>query len=290
MNDAGTLGRRSAGTLGGRGHGPGRWKRARVLGVAALAVVLCASGMWPALAGDDARTLLQASESRHRTRSQEYAGELTVVNKDGKVRRKGWKSYREGYAGDAKVLIRFVDPPEVRGVGFLSLGRPGRSADQWLYLPSMKRERRIASQDRDASFVGTDFNYEDMEEFDQSRYDVRLRGEEVLDGQPCHVIEARPDEKGARSLYDKRVLFLRKDILYVVREDIYRRGQGEPAKSLLLSDVQNVDGHWVAKRLEMRDFGKGSRTTVVLTELHFDRPQPPDRYTLHNLNREGGPD
>jgi hypothetical protein len=95
---------------------------------------------------EDARKILEDSEARHRTKSQQYAGELTVTSKDGKVRKKGWRSYRDGYAGDSKLLIRFLDPPEVRGVAFLSLANPGKNPDQWLYLPSMKRERRIASQ------------------------------------------------------------------------------------------------------------------------------------------------
>jgi Outer membrane lipoprotein-sorting protein len=259
---------------------------AGVLVLALLAAV-------PTARAEDARKLLVESEARHRTKTQQYAGELTVVAKDGKVRKKAWRSWREGYAGDAKLLIRFVAPPEVKGVSFLSLGRPGKSPDQWLYLPSMKRERRIATQDRDASFVGTDFNYEDMEEFDQAKFAVSLKGDETVDGQACWQIEARPTdvaEKGSKSLYEKKVLWLRKDILVMVRADIFRKGEKGPAKRLLLTDVQQVEGHWVARKLEMTDLKKGSRTTIVLQELAFDRPQPVGRFTLQNLNREGGED
>ncbi len=241
-----------------------------------------------AFAAPDPRSLLKESEDRHRTRSQQYAGELTVVNKEGKVRKKGWKSFREGYAGDAKNLIRFTDPPEVKGVGFLSLARPEKNPDQWLYLPSMKRERRIAAQDRDASFVGTDFNYEDMEEFDHEKYKVALQGEQGVEGQSCYVIVAIPLEKGGKSVYEKKILYLRKDILYLLREDLYRKGDKEPSKQLILSDIQNIDGHWVARKMEMSDLRKGSKTTVLMKEVVFDRPQAANRFTLQNLNREGG--
>jgi hypothetical protein len=155
-------------------------KWANVIAVFILPVICAAY----AFAGPDPKALLKESETKHRTKTQQYTGDLTVVNKEGKTRKKGWKSFREGYAGDAKNLIRFTDPPEVKGVGFLSIAREaGKNPDQWLYLPSMKRERRIASQDRDASFVGTDFNYEDMEEFDQEKYKVSLKGEQVQEGQ-----------------------------------------------------------------------------------------------------------
>lgn len=257
------------------------------------AVCLSVAAAWLAIAGaahadGDARALLTESEARHRTKTQQYAGELTVVSKEGKVRRKGWQSFREGYAGEAKSLIRFTDPPEVKGVGFLSLSRPGKNADQWLYLPSMKRERRIASQDRDASFVGTDLNYEDTEEFDHQKYDVDLKRDEVLDGQPCFVIEAKHREEAGKSVYEKKVLFLRKDLLYLVRVDLYRQGRKEPGKVFALTDLQNVAGHWVARRLEMADLTKGSKTTVLLKDIAFDEPQPADRFTLQNLNREWG--
>lgn len=237
----------------------------------------------------DARVILKESENRHRTKTQQYAGELTVVNKDGKIRKKGWKSFREGYAGDAKGLIRFIDPPEVKGVGFLSLARPGvQNPDQWLYLPSMRRERRIAAQDRDSSFVGTDFNYEDMEEFDHEKYNVALQGEQAVDTVPCYVIEAIPLEKKGKSVYEKKILYLRKDNLYLLREDLYRKGEKEPCKRMILSDLQQINGHLVARKMEMMDLKKGSKTTVLLKEIVLDKPQPVSRFTLQNLNREGG--
>lgn len=239
-------------------------------------------------AADEARDLLVKSEARHRTKSQEYEGDLVVTSRDGKERRKSWRSFRLGYAGDSRLLIRFTAPPEVKGVGFLSLPRPGKSPDQWLYLPSMKRERRIAAQDRSASFVGTDFNYEDMEELDHTKYDVKLLADETVAGQPCFAIEARPRAEAGRSLYERKVLFLRKDILYLVRMDLFRPGEKEPWKRLLLEEVALVDGHHVAKRMTMHDLGKGGTTVIRLEKLAFDRPEPEGRFTLQNLVREAG--
>lgn len=261
----------------------------RFSAMASVVSLICILFAGNSFAAPDARALLKEAENRHRTRTQQYAGDLTVVNKEGKVRKKGWKSFREGSAGDAKNLTRFTDPPEVKGVGFLSLPRPGgANPDQWLYLPSMKRERRIAPQDRDSSFVGTDFSYEDMEEFDHEKYKVALQGEEIVEGYACYVINAFPQEKGGRSVYEKRVIWLRKDILFPVRHDLYRKGMKEPGKRLVFSDIQKVDGHWVARKMEMADLKKGSRTTVLLKEIAFDKPQPAGRFTLQNLNREGG--
>ncbi len=253
-----------------------------------LALLLALVALAQPARADEARDLLVRSEERHRTRSQEYEGDLVVTSKDGKERRKAWRSYRLGYAGDSMMLIRFTAPPEVKGVGFLSLPRPGKNPDQWLYLPSMKRERRIAAQDRSASFVGTDFNYEDMEELDHEKYDVRLLPDETVSGQSCFAIEARPRAEAGKSLYERKRLFLRKDILYLVRMDLFRPGEKEPGKRLLLEEVSLVDGRHVARRMTMRDLVKGSTTVIRLEKLAFDRPQPEGRHTLQNLVREGG--
>lgn len=251
------------------------------------APVLLVAAARPAVA-DEARSLLVQSEERHRTKSQEYEGDLVVTSKDGRERRKSWRSYRLGYAGDAKMLIRFTAPPEVKGVGFLSLPRPGKNPDQWLYLPSMKRERRIAAQDRSASFVGTDFNYEDMEELDHEKYDVKLLADATEAGQTCFVIEARPRSDAGKSLYERKLLFLRKDILYLARMDLFRPGEKEAGKRLLLEDIALVDGRHVARRMTMQDLVKRSTTVIRLEKLAFDRPQPEGRHTLQNLVREGG--
>ena len=262
--------------------GPRGDARHPVLVLATLALLLLPGRSARA---EDARALLAESEARHRSRTQEYSGELTVFASGGRVRKKAWSSYREGYAGDARQLIRFNDPPEVKGVGFLSLAHPGKNPDQWLYLPSMKRERRIAAQDRESSFVGTDFNYEDMEEFDHRKYEVSQASEERLADAACWRIEARPREP---SVYQKRILWLRKDNLYLVQVESYKKGASSPAKRFLLSDLAEVDGHQVARRLEMTSLEKGSRTVVLLNKIAFDRVPPPDRFTLQNLNREGG--
>ncbi len=261
---------------------------ARRLALAAMAAALLfARGNSALAAAGDARAILIEAENRQRSRSQEYVGEVVVVSASGNEHRKTWRSYREGVAGNANQLIRFVAPPEVRGVGYFSRSRPGKPIEQWLYLPSMKRERRIASQDRDSSFLGTDFNYEDMEEFDHQKYEVGMLADETIDGAPCYVIELKPRNP---SVYARKIIALRKDRLVSVRIDLYRRGDSKASKRLTLAGYEQVSGRWSARTLLMHDFRKGSRTTVTLADLAFDRPQPQDRFTIQNLTREGGED
>jgi len=256
---------------------------ARLTAACALAALFLA-GRGFALPQDDARRLLAEMEAQQASRSQEYVGEVVTTSRSGRERHRVWKSYREGTGANTNRLIRFLSPPEVRGVAFLSRSRAGRPADQWMYLPSMKRERRIAAQDQDSPFVGTDFSYEDLEEFDRDRFDASLVPDATVDGRSCRVVKVVPR---GRSSYAHRLLFIARDDRTLRRMDYFVAADPEPVKRLAFSAFAAVDGRTVALQMEMTDRRRGSRTTVRLTEVRFDLPQPADRYTIQNLVREG---
>src|SRR5262249_23156425 len=98
---------------------------------------------------------------RSESRSQDGAIE---VNDKGKVLHKNWTFWAQGSRGESKVLVRFTGPPEIRGVGLLTLNHPGRAAEQWLYTPSIQRDRRITAQEKSARYRATDYRKEDREE------------------------------------------------------------------------------------------------------------------------------
>jgi hypothetical protein len=255
-----------------------------VLGVL-LSGGVAAAGL-PGAQGRDARQILADSHRRHRPKSEEYLGEIIVISKDGKERRKTWRSYRNGPPGAADRLIRFLSPADVRGVAYLAHDSPGRDPDEWLYLPSMKRERRISVKDRDAAFVGTSFSDEDLElfEFDPTRYDASEQTPELTAGGAVYVIDVIPK---VASSYVKKVVRLREDNLDIVSVEFFARDTLGPVKILHLTEYAEVGGYDVATRVEMTDVRKSLRTIVVLHEIALDRPQPSDRYTIQNLLREG---
>jgi outer membrane lipoprotein-sorting protein len=256
----------------------------RFTGGIVLLIAALGAGSHAAAQDPGPRQILEESVKRYQAASLEYAGEVITVSRNGRERRKTWRSYRDGYGSAANRLIRFLSPPEVRDVGFLTKGRAGSVPEQWIYLPSMRRERRIAPQDRDTPFVGTDFSFEDLEEIDPDRYDVTRRPDQTIDGQSCYVIHLRPTQA---STYDYQVLTIRKDTLALLIMEAYARGVAGPVKRLTLSDYRQIQERWIAMRLEMSDLRRGTRTIVLMSDVSFDRPQPPERFTVQNLTRGG---
>jgi hypothetical protein len=245
-----------------------------------LIAALCFVG---ALHAQDARQIVEESQRRGRADSQRYEGVLEVAAADGKTSSKSWKSLRLGSYGNSKAVIRFSAPAEVKGVALLIVNHPDRASDQWMWTPAIARDRRIALQDRTTRFFGTDFSFEDLEERDVDQYDFKLTGEETLDGALCWRIEARPRQsKGSQ--YNLSRIWIRKDHYVAIQYQNFIKEQ--LVRRLHATDVENVQGIWTARTLEMTDLRRKSRTTLRMQKLEYNVPLKDDEFTVQALRRE----
>jgi outer membrane lipoprotein-sorting protein len=205
------------------------------------------------------------------------------------VRERTLKVLDKRYAdGEDKAISLFLAPPEVKGTGFLQWSHQGRDDDQWLYLPELKRTRRITSRLRDQSFMGTDFSYWDLEilaeiqDWTEPDAPSKLTGSETIDGQACHVIELRPQQKDV--LYGKIVIWVDQELL-VSRKLEFFGTDGAHLKTLTQQDIRNIGPIPTPHRLEMRSLKKESRTEVDLTDVAYDRDLSDEVFTERQLKR-----
>jgi len=235
-----------------------------------------------AAVAQDARQIVEESQKRNRSNTQQYEGVLQVFNPNGKNTEKRWQFFRSGNYGESKALLRFVNPPEVKGVALLIVNHPDRASDQWMWLPELQRDRRVALQDRSTRFFGTDFSYEDLEERDVNQSDFKLLGEETIEGHACWKIEATP-KKGKSSQYNKVVSWLRKDIYYPVQYEMYAKNQ--LVRKLHYRRVEKVSGVWSALEMEMFDIRRKGRTVLKSDKLQYNIPLKDELFTLQSLRR-----
>jgi outer membrane lipoprotein-sorting protein len=236
----------------------------------------------PALA-QDARQIVEESQRRGRSHSQRYEGVLEVIGGGSKVSKKSWVYVRKGAYGDSKAIIRFTAPADVKGVALLVVNHPDRSSDQWMWTPAIGRERRVAIQDRSTRFFGTDFSFEDLEERDANQYDYRLTGEEAIEGAACWRIEARP-RGGKTSQYTVSRIWIRKDNYVPAQYENLIKDQ--LARRLRQTDIQNVQGIWTPRALEMTDLRRNSRTILRIEKLEYNVPMKDEDFTVQALRRE----
>ena len=249
-------------------------------------LVMCAllSSLTPQVrAADSARQIVEESQQRTQAVSQRYEGVLQVFDAKGKVSDKRWMLERLGSHGASRMVLRFTQPAEVKGVALLVVNHPDRASDQWMWTPAIERDRRIALQDRSTRFFGTDFSFEDLEERDVDQYDYALLGDDSLDGVAMWKIQSTP-RQGKSSQYTKSIVWIRKDnyacarIENLVKDQVVRR--------LNYLDIQNVQGIWTAKQLEMTDVKRNSRTRLTLDKLQYNVPMKDDDFTLQAIRRQ----
>jgi hypothetical protein len=208
---------------------------------------------------------------------------LPVFEAKGRVSDKRWTLERLGSHGNSRVVLRFTAPAEVKGVALLVVNHPDRASDQWMWTPAIERDRRIALQDRSTRFFGTDFSFEDLEERDVNQYNYTLLGEETVAATPAWKIESVPKERKS-SQYTRSIVWIRKDNYAFVRIESYIKDMA--VRRLDYSDLQNVQGIWTAKQLEMADLRRGSRTRLTLDKLQYNAPMKEEDFTLQALRRQ----
>jgi hypothetical protein len=228
------------------------------------------------------RQIMEEVQKRAQTSSQRYEGTLQTIDRNGRTTEKRWQYDRLGSAGRSKSVLRFTAPAEVKGVALLVVNHPDRASDQWMWTPAINRERRIALQDRSTRFFGTDFSFEDLEERDVDQFEYRMLGEETVDGAVCWRLESRP-KQSKTSQYTRSVLWVRQDHYVLARIENY---SGEQlVRRLYYSQVENVQGIWTARELEMTDLRRNSRTILRLEKLAYNVPLEEEGFTLQALRR-----
>jgi len=235
------------------------------------------------VAAENGRQIVEEAQKRTDAKSQRYEGLLQVFDEKGKISDKRWTFDRLGSHGNSKAVLRFTAPAEVKGVALLVANHPDRASDQWMWTPAIERDRRIALQDRSTRFFGTDFSFEDLEERDVNQYDYSLLGDETIDGVACWKIQSTP-KASKSSQYTRSIVWVRKDnyafarIVNFIKDLAIRR--------LVYANIENVQGIWSARQLEMSDLRRGSHTRLTLDKLQYNLPMKDDDFTLQAIRRQ----
>ena len=255
---------------------------------AALVSVLASA---PALSGQEpttGRAVMELYDAQDRTRDTQVTMEMTLVDSRGRERHRSLTLQSRTDEGLRKQLIRFLEPGDVEGTAFLTVEKAEGGDDAWLYLPALRRVRRIAGTDKRDRFVGTHFTYEDLDREDLERHAYELVGEEVLDGVATWVVRAEPSDPALReeSGYGRRELWISQEHHVLVQAKLYDR-EGAYVRRLRAEDVRPVPqtDRWRAYRITMEDVREGGRTILRMTQYSIDRGVPEDLFTERYLRR-----
>ncbi len=168
--------------------------------------------------------------------------------------------------GDKSLLV-FDNPRDVKGTAFLSHTHSLTPDDQWLYLPALKRVKRIASANKSGPFVGSEFAYEDLSSQEVEKYAYKWLRDETLDGRETFVIERYPAYE--YSGYTRQVVWMDKKMYQPLKLEFYDR-KNAMLKTLIFSGYQQyLDQYWRASLMDMSNHQTGKSTALTWENYQF---------------------
>lgn len=216
---------------------------------------------------------------------------IKMSDKSGKVREQMTYTYRKYYGEEKRSVIFYTKPANVKDTGFLTFDYddPTEDDDQWLYLPALRRVRRISSSNRGDYFLGTDYTYEDMKldtRMSATDYNWTTIGEETIGGVKCIVVEGEPvDEETAEELgYSKYVAFVDPANWMQLKIDMWDIN-GNPLKTVYARDVRQVQGIWTVHISYAENHKTGHSTLFTFTNIDYETPVADDMFSERALKR-----
>jgi hypothetical protein len=178
----------------------------------------------------------------------------------------------QGDSGD-RTLVRFLSPGDIKGTGFLVWEHPGAEDERFLYLPALGRVRRIAGDEKQESFVGSDLSYEDIGGRDITEYSWAFAQRDATwqgpDGRSysAWLLESRATD--TQTKYPRAVSTVLKDNFVVVAGDVFNR-RNEREKQYQVRRLERIDGVWTAMDILMTNELQKTRTELVVKSAKYN--------------------
>ena len=233
-----------------------------------------------ALTGRDVMVMVDEREDGDDRKS---VVEMILINHRGKKRVREMLSFTKDYGKDSKKLIYFQKPFDVKGTSFLSweYDNPGTDDDKWLYMPALRKVRRISGESTNDYFMGSDFTYDDMGDRNVDEDIHTLTGEKVVNGSECWVIESVPIKK--ENYYNKKVLFVRKDAKIVIKSEYYD-SQGL-IKTFIVNDLKKQDSIWTIFQMEMKNTRENHTTIMNIQNVEYNTGTDDNFFRVATISR-----
>jgi predicted RND superfamily exporter protein len=210
-------------------------------------------------------------------------------NKEGqeRVRESTSTTRLEDNGADTQRIVRFYAPADVNGTSILLIEHSRSDDDIWIYLPALKKVRRLVASNKRDSFAGTDFSYGDVIGYAVDDWRHTLVGEDTLNGEPCFLVESVPASQIVKetSGYSKRRNCISKSRYTTLRTEVWDT-EGQLLKEEAYSNFQNVDpahGKWVAMRSTARNVQTGHTTEVIFKDYSIDPSVSAALFTTRTL-------
>ena len=263
--------------------------------ICTFAIIFCFTATGKELSGDE---IIYQTEEKYNGNTQISDSSMILINPKGNKRIRRMSSYRKDFGEnlkDEKFIYFFKYPEDIKNTSYLNFDwiEEEKDDDSWLYLPSLKRVKRLAAADKSDAFLGSDFTYTDIKTYKAQYWDYSiLKNSDMVDGHDCWLLEGLPkkgkeDKVVKETGYYKVNIWVRKDNLVKVKGTFWVN-KGKKIKYFKAFDIEKISGIWTAKSNQMVTTKKGriEHTTIIkLENIRYDEEIDDSFFTPQRMKR-----
>lgn len=279
-------------------------KAGKIIGglmIAAITTLMLLDGPTPSHAQDQNTALPKASNlvagvnARADGEFVSRSLKMTLTDRRGKTRTRDTFGYRKYYGSgkeqEKRTVIFYRSPTSLKGTGFLTYDYQDaeKEDDQWLYLPALRKVRRISAADRGDYFLGTDFTYEDIKKagkLEESDYTFKTIAEEMIGEHLTYVVRAIPtSDATAQELGYSKVILNIDPQIHMIRTAKYFDVNGNALKTLVNKKITQIEGIWTSVETQIVNHKTGHRTDFVFSDISYAKPVADSVFQKRALRR-----
>ena len=234
-----------------------------------------------------ASTIVKNTNERNDGQFVTQTTTLELIDKRGRKKTQVARSFRKYYGKDKAQAFFYQSPTNIRGTAFLTFDYVDKEDNRWLYLPALRKTRRISGSEKGDYFLGTDLTYEDVNlgsKISETDYSHKVIGTEIIDGHKCYVLENIPktDKLKKELKYGKTKSWVDAE-LWMVRKTEFWDVQGNRLKTLQIKDIKKIDGIWTATTLYVMNHKTNHQTYLRFANIDYKTPIDDGLFTEESL-------
>ncbi|HAG15873.1 MAG TPA: outer membrane lipoprotein-sorting protein [Bacteroidales bacterium] len=232
----------------------------------------------------DGKQIIEKVYNRPTPPNQTSTLTMTLINKSGETRVRTIKQNTKDFGDVEKNIMFFITPADVKNTSFMNWTYTDatKSDDQWIYLPALKKTKRISSESKSDYFMGSDFTYDDLGDRKVEDDTHKLIGKETLDGKECYIVESVSKDKSY--MYSKTVTWVVKDHFIELKKEFYDE-EGEKLKVQHIKKYGDFDGFYIKILEEMVNVQDKHSTSLFFENINISVNLPEDLFTERMLMR-----
>lgn len=205
---------------------------------------------------------------------------MILINSRGNKKTRKMEMFTKNTSEGENTFIEFILPADVRGTKFLIIGNENAEDDQRLFLPALKRVRKISSSNKNAKFMGSDMTYYDMEDRNLEDFKYKLLREDSVDNNPCWVIQSTPIDEDAP--YSKVINFISMENYFAYKSEMYNEDD-QLIKTVTVVETQAIDGVIIPIKTVFDNIEDNHKTLLAVSDIRLNDLIDESKFTVQNL-------